>query len=203
MTFHCADYTQGCTLGSLCIQVCDSVCFVKINLGKKNSWQVKYLYRAQQSLGERQEYTLDRSPAHHTLSTHTHNRGNVGYQPNMAVCGRNVEKPQAQLSCKLYTEIELIRNVPSVMQLCCSYPTCFSKHIKSFFLLSAVWPAALHGTPRNGEWFPLLLLCQIIPDNHRLLKHREGSAWTDIFPHIWRACQASRWSLPLLPLRAC
>lgn len=35
MTFHCADYTQGCTLGSLCIQVWDSVCFVKINLGKK------------------------------------------------------------------------------------------------------------------------------------------------------------------------
>lgn len=104
MTFHCADCTQGCTLGSLCIQVCDSVCFIKINLGgggqcvdRLNTMSPSEFYRAQQSLVERQEYTLDRSPAHHTLSPHTHNRGNVGYQPNMSVCGRKVEKPQTQL----------------------------------------------------------------------------------------------------------
>lgn len=40
--------------------------------------------------------------------------------------------------------------------------SAFQNTLEVVFFLSAVWQGALHGTPRNGEWFPLLLLCQII-----------------------------------------
>lgn len=90
------------------------------------------------------------------------------------------------------------------MQLCYS---SFSKHSERlFFFLSPVWPGPLHGASRNGEWFLTLLLLSLwiikSPVNHRLLKDRVFTARPDLSAHIWRACQASSWSLPLLPLRA-